>query len=88
MIWVEIFSFSERKGFNLIIFGMKNFKEWLNRMRVVDLFFLRRKYIWVRGNLMSIIDRCFVDLECIVKFFFLKLRGFERNVLDYCLLVF
>lgn len=70
-----------------MIGSMYFFKRWRDLMGLVDLFLMGRKFIRVRLNVVSKIDRVFVDLDWFLKFLDLKILGFKYVIFDYCLIL-
>lgn len=77
----------DRRGCLFIFVGMRDFKNWVNVMNIMELFLEGRKYICSRKNLKSKIDRVFVDLEQIIIFLELRLQGLNRLIFDYFFLL-
>lgn len=72
---LEILHNDERKGKNRVTRGMRDQKQWVESLRIIDIPLNGRKYTWKRGTLRSKIDRVLCDPIWLAEFRTMQLKS-------------
>ena len=70
------------------VFGStKEFEQWIQDIKLIDLPLICRKFTWGRGKSQSKLDRELVDVEWCLRFPKIKLYALNKSIFDHCLLL-
>lgn len=83
----ETLDLNDRKGQTRVTRGMRNLKDWINSLNVIDIPLGGRKYSWRRGASRSKIDRMFCDPQCLTDFPSIQLNGMFSLLSDHTTLL-